>query len=83
VLAQADAAVTRPRRFFSRASRPFRRRRASGRSRVQARAPAEFARRFASDLNVPARSGVMFELVRDMNAAMDQRRSATGRARDS
>ena len=38
-----------------------------------ARAVAEFREHLASDLNVPGGLGVMFDLVREMNAAMDER----------
>ena len=41
-----------------------------------ARARSEFRARIASDLNVPGGLGVMFELLREMNASMDQEGTA-------
>ena len=72
ILEQADAAMTRLSDFLARvatltggASHP----------RVAARiaeARDAFRAMIASDLNVPGALGVMFELVRDMNAAIDR-----------
>jgi len=72
VLAQAEAAVTRLADFVTRAKgiRGGEAHPAIG-SRVS-RAREEFRAHIASDLNVPAAQGVIFELVREMNAAMDQ-----------
>jgi cysteinyl-tRNA synthetase len=72
VLAQADAAVTRLADFLARVEGVT----AGGAhpavtDRV-ARARESFRTLIASDLNVPGAQGVMFELVRDMHAAMDQ-----------
>ena len=72
VLAQAEAAVTRLADFLTRAKtvkggEPH----AAIQSRVE-RAQAEFKQYISADLNVPAAQGVIFELVREMNAAMDQ-----------
>lgn len=72
ILAQADAALTRLTDFLARVNRIT-----GGRAhdeiatRVE-RARAEFRTRISSDLNVPGGLGVMFELLREMNAAMDQ-----------
>ncbi len=72
VLAQADAAVTRLADFLARVGRVT----GGGphdaiRARV-ASARDAFRAMLASDLNVPGAQGVLFELVRDLNAAMDQ-----------
>jgi cysteinyl-tRNA synthetase len=71
VLAQADAAVTRLADFLVRV-RNVRGGTAHPRlaERVD-RARAEFREMIASDLNVPGAQGVMFELLREMNAAID------------
>ncbi len=72
ILTQADAALTRLTDFLARIDRV-----AGGdahpeiASRVTA-AREEFRSKIASDLNVPGGLGVMFELLREMNAAMDQ-----------
>ncbi len=72
ILAQADAALTRLTDFIGRLERVT-----GGEAhpeiaaRVE-RARAEFRRKIASDLNVPGALGVLFELLREMNAAMDQ-----------
>ena len=72
ILSQADAALTRISDFLARVDR------VKGgtaheaiASRVAA-ARADFRARIASDLNVPGAMGVLFELLREMNAAMDQ-----------
>jgi cysteinyl-tRNA synthetase len=72
VLAQAEAAVTRLADFAARVDA------VSGgdahadvTSRV-AEARGAFRAQIAADLNVPGALGVLFELVRDMNAAMDR-----------
>ena len=72
VLAQAEAAVTRLADFLARvnaitagAAHPE----VSDRVAV---AREQFRGMIASDLNVPGAQGVIFELVRDMHAAMDQ-----------
>ena len=72
VLKHADAAVTRLADFLARLDK------VTGGSahpaiadRV-AKARSAFREAIADDLNVPAAQGVMFELVREMNAAMDQ-----------
>jgi cysteinyl-tRNA synthetase len=81
VLAQAEAAVTRLADFLARVetikggtAHP------EIESRV-ARAREEFRAHIAADLNVPGAQGVIFELVRDMNAAMDQRQVGESDAR--
>ena len=73
VLAQAEAAMTRLADFLARVDGITGGARASAivAARVQ-RARDEFRAHIADDLNVPGAQGVMFELVRDMNAAMDQ-----------
>jgi cysteinyl-tRNA synthetase len=76
VLDQAEAAVTRLADFMTRVDGLVE----SGgpghddiAQRLSA-ARAEFSEHIASDLNVPGALGVMFDLVREMNAAMDERR---------
>ena len=81
VLAQAEAAVTRLADFLVRVDGIT----APGvhpeiAARV-GRARDEFRAHIASDLNVPAAQGVMFELVRDMNVAMDEGRVGATDAR--
>ncbi|HUR20778.1 MAG TPA: cysteine--tRNA ligase [Vicinamibacterales bacterium] len=72
ILAQADAALTRITDFLARVER------VTGGTAHQdiatrvASARTEFRARIASDLNVPGGMGVLFELLREMNAAMDQ-----------
>jgi cysteinyl-tRNA synthetase len=72
VLDQADAALTRITDFLTRVAAVK-----GGQphpeigTRVDA-ARAEFRALIASDLNVPGALGVLFDLVRDMNAAMDR-----------
>jgi cysteinyl-tRNA synthetase len=71
VLAQAEAAVTRLADFLARVGGLR-----SGEAHPAVAARIEQARagvrdRLADDLNVPGALGVIFELVRDMNAAMD------------
>jgi len=72
VLAQADAAVTRLSDFLVRveAIRGGTAHQAIA-DRV-ARSRTDFRAAMADDLNVPAAQGVMFDLLREMNAAMDQ-----------
>ena len=73
VLAQADAAVTRLADFLTRVETLVGAGDAPGPvvERID-RARAEFRAMIADDLNVPAAQGAMFELVRDMNAAIDR-----------
>ncbi|HXT70776.1 MAG TPA: cysteine--tRNA ligase [Vicinamibacterales bacterium] len=74
VLAQAEAAVTRLADFVTRAEAV---RGGEAHEAVSSRVAAArraFSEAIGSDLNVPAAQGVMFELVREMNAAMDQGR---------
>ena len=87
VLAQADAAVTRLADFVARvdAVTAARDPTPACRSRLD-EARREFRAAIADDLNVPAALGVIFELVREMNAAMDQGdigRSAAALIRDA
>ena len=73
VLAQADAAMTRLADFLARldtirgggAAHP------AVAERV-ARGRTEFREAIADDLNIPAAQGAMFELLREMNAAIDR-----------
>jgi cysteinyl-tRNA synthetase len=72
ILAQAEAAVTRLADFLARVDA------IAGGSvhpaiaqRVET-ARVEFCAHIANDLNVPGAQGVLFELVRDINAAIDQ-----------
>jgi cysteinyl-tRNA synthetase len=72
VLAQAEAAVTRLADFVTRAEGV---RGGDAHDAIAARiaqARDDFRAAIAADLNVPAAQGVMFELVREMNAAMDR-----------
>ncbi len=71
VLAQAESAVTRLADFLARVETV---RGGSAHPDVAdrvARARDEFRTLIADDLNVPGAQGVLFELVRDMHAAMD------------
>jgi cysteinyl-tRNA synthetase len=73
VLAQADAAVTRLADFVSRVDAITGARDPNPASHARvAQAREKFRAAIAQDLNVPAALGVVFELVREMNAAMDQ-----------
>jgi cysteinyl-tRNA synthetase len=71
-LAQAEAALTRLGDFLARVGR------LEGGTAHQAvtdrvvQARADFRGHIASDLNVPGALGVLFDLVRDLNAAMDR-----------
>ncbi len=72
ILTQADAALTRLTDFLARIDRVTG---GDAHSQIAARVAAareEFRSKIASDLNVPGGLGVMFELLREMNAAMDQ-----------
>ena len=72
ILSQADAALTRISDFLARVDRV---KGGSAHEAIATRvasARADFRARIASDLNVPGGLGVMFELLREMNAAMDQ-----------
>jgi cysteinyl-tRNA synthetase len=72
VLAQAEAAMTRLADFLARVETVVDGEAHDG---IAARLDAgreAFRARIASDLNVPGALGVMFDLVREMNAAMDQ-----------
>jgi cysteinyl-tRNA synthetase len=86
VLAQADAAVTRLSDFRGRVDE-----RAAAADEPGAVAPALLARveaaradfraMMAADLNVPGALGVVFELVRDLNAALDRGEVSAAAAR--
>jgi cysteinyl-tRNA synthetase len=86
VLAQADAAVTRLSDFLGRVDE-----RAAAADEPGAVAPALLARvvaaradfraMMAADLNVPGALGVVFELVRDLNAALDRGEVSAAAAR--
>ena len=73
VLAQADAAVTRLADFVARVDGrvPMLGDRIRRSRRGSREARAGFRELIAQDLNVPGALGVIFELVREMNAAMD------------
>jgi cysteinyl-tRNA synthetase len=80
-LAQADAAVTRLADFLTRVAGV-----AGGEAHADlaarvARAVDEFRVKIADDLNVPGALGVIFELVRDMHAAIDEGRVGGADAR--
>jgi cysteinyl-tRNA synthetase len=73
VLAQADAAMTRLADFLARLDTV----KAGGAAHPAvaeriARGRAEFRDAIADDLNIPAAQGAMFELLREMNAAIDR-----------
>src|SRR5688572_7553813 len=72
ILSQADAALTRISDFLARVDRVKGGRAHEAIATRVASARADFRARIASDLNVPGGLGVMFELLREMNAAMDQ-----------
>jgi cysteinyl-tRNA synthetase len=73
VLAQADAAVTRLADFLARVDGVTADRAPNPALETRvARARADFRALVAQDLNVPGALGVLFELVREMHAAMDQ-----------
>jgi cysteinyl-tRNA synthetase len=81
ILAQAEAAVTRLADFLARVETI-----AGGDAHPDiaervATAREEFRSHIASDLNVPGAQGVVFELVRDMHAAMDAGRVGEADAR--
>ena len=81
VLAQAEAAVTRLSDFLARVEAV---KGGSAHPEIDsrvARAREEFRAHISADLNVPGAQGVIFELVRDMNAAMDQRQVGEADAR--
>jgi len=81
VLAQAEAAVTRLADFLARVEAV---KGGSAHPEIDsrvARAREEFRAHISADLNVPGAQGVIFELVRDMNAAMDQRQVGEADAR--
>jgi cysteinyl-tRNA synthetase len=71
-LDQAEAALTRLTDFLARLERA---RGADGHEAIDRRlqqAHADFRGMIADDLNVPGAFGVLFDLVREMNAALDQ-----------
>jgi len=72
ILAQAEAAVTRLADFLSRVDAVRGGTAHPAIAERVARAREEFRAHIASDLNVPGAQGVLFELVRDLNAAIDQ-----------
>jgi cysteinyl-tRNA synthetase len=72
VLAQADAAVTRLTDFLTRVEGV---KGGSAHDAIAARvleASSAFVEMMLNDLNVPGAQGAIFELVRDLNAALDQ-----------
>ena len=73
VLAQAEAAVTRLADFAARVAGVTADRAANAALQAgAARARADFRAMVAQDLNIPGALGVLFELVREAHAAMDQ-----------
>ena len=72
VLAQADAAVTRLADFLARLETVTGGDAHEALTARIARARADFRAMIASDLNVPGAQGVMFELLREVNGAIDQ-----------
>jgi cysteinyl-tRNA synthetase len=87
VLAQADAAVTRLADFVARVeSIALDRPSAPAVVARVAQARAGFRAMIAQDLNVPGALGVIFDLLREMHAAMDQNRvgvADAGRIRET
>jgi cysteinyl-tRNA synthetase len=79
VLAQAEAAVTRLADFLARVEPS----RAAMRIQIEAAwlGRGKSSAHVSADLNVPGAQGAIFELVRDMNAAMDQRQVGEADAR--
>jgi cysteinyl-tRNA synthetase len=80
VLAQADAALTRLADFLDRVETV---KGGGAHEAIETRVDAartDFRAMIASDLNVPGALGVMFDLVRDMHAAMDRREVGAGDA---
>jgi cysteinyl-tRNA synthetase len=73
ILTQADAALTRLTDFLARLERVTGGDAHPAISDRVTRAREEFRAMIASDLNVPGGLGVMFELLREMNAAIDAR----------
>ena len=71
VLAQAEAALTRLADFLARVETVTGGDAHPAVEARLARGRADFRDRIASDLNVPGALGVMFDLVRELNAAMD------------
>jgi cysteinyl-tRNA synthetase len=71
ILTQADAALTRLTDFLARLERATGGEAHPAIAERVAAARAEFRAMIASDLNVPGGLGVMFELLREMNAAID------------
>ena len=79
-LAQAEAALTRLTDFLGRLDRTTGPAPADPIEARLAQAQADFRAMIASDLNVPGATGVMFDLVREMNAAIDQGQVGTAGA---
>jgi cysteinyl-tRNA synthetase len=79
-LAQAEAALTRLTDFLGRLDRTTGPAPADPIEARLTRAQADFRAMIASDLNVPGAIGVMFDLVREMNAAIDQGQVGTAGA---
>jgi cysteinyl-tRNA synthetase len=73
ILTQADAALTRLTDFLARLERVTGGEAHPAIAERVARARTEFRAMIASDLNVPGGLGVLFELLREMNAAIDAR----------
>jgi len=71
VLAQADAALTRLADFLARLDTMTGAGERAEIATTLAAAQTEFRSMVASDLNVPGALGVMFDLLRELNAAMD------------
>ena len=70
-LAQCDEALKRLMDFLARLDTRHRGRRASRRRRAGAAARAEFDAHLLNDVNAPGGLGVLFDLVRGLNAAID------------
>ena len=79
-LVQAEAALTRLTDFLGRLDRTTGQAPADPIEARLAQAQADFRAMIASDLNVPGATGVMFDLVREMNAAVDQGQVGTAGA---
>ncbi|HEX5070743.1 MAG TPA: cysteine--tRNA ligase [Vicinamibacterales bacterium] len=81
ILAQADAAVTRLADFLARLDAITGGEAHGEIAERVGRARQEFRTHIANDLNVPGAQGVVFELVRDLHAAMDAGRVGEADAR--
>jgi cysteinyl-tRNA synthetase len=82
VLAQAEASLTRLSDFVGRLDRVTGAARQEGLAERLERARHEFRVEMTDDLNVPKALGMVFDLVRELNAAMDEGAIGEGDARE-